>query len=400
VSKTVSIILPTYNRADTIVRAIESVQAQTFQDWELIVVDDGSTDGTAELIANLEPRMTLIRQENRGFTEARNVGIRASTGEYLAFLDSDDEFMPHHLELCVAFLEAHPDEQFVSTELIENFGHGRFVRHYRIETAEWFPQRARQVRSHMLDLPEGESDSYLRVYKSRERIDDWGCGIVERVGGGAETYLYRGSIFEYLRWGFLITITATVMRRTALEIVGLPQTRLSTGSDFHFMASLCRNFNANYLSIPTFIKHELNSEGKDLALSHVVTGASSLRFHKDLLHAWDELFWDDRPHENELTRLRGSMLFQTGVVALEAGERDEALRFLEEARTSRKGYWRAIALAGFIKCLPGPTASRQAWAALTRGSAACQELFRGQLTLWAFLRKAMTRIGVSRHKDS
>ncbi|HKE32113.1 MAG TPA: glycosyltransferase, partial [Candidatus Angelobacter sp.] len=56
---TVSIILPTYNRADTIVRAIESVQAQTFQDWELIVVDDGSTDGTAELIENLEPRMVL-----------------------------------------------------------------------------------------------------------------------------------------------------------------------------------------------------------------------------------------------------------------------------------------------------------------------------------------------------
>ena len=394
---TASIILPTYNRADTIVRAIESVQAQTFTDWELIVVDDGSTDGTAELIANLEPRMVLIRQENRGFTEARNVGIRASNGKYLAFLDSDDEFMPHHLELCVAFLEAHPEEQFVSTELIEDFGHGRLVRHYRIETGEWFPQRARKVGSHMLDLPPGEHDNYLRVYESRESIGDWGHSISERVGGD-DAYLYRGNIFEYLRWGFLITITATVMRRTALEIVGLPQARLSTGSDYHFMASLCRHFRANYLSLPTFIKHELNVEGKDLALSHVVTGASSLRFHKDLLRAWDELFWDDRPQRGDLIRLRGSMLFTTGVVALEAGERDEALRFLQEARASRQG-WKALALSTFIKCIPTPGASQRVWLALTRSSSALKEVLKGHLTVNELLRKAKGRIRTS-HREN
>src|SRR6202000_2278953 len=95
----VSIILPTYNRADTIMRAVRSVQAQTFQDWELIVVDDGSTDDTASLLAGVETRMVLTRQPNRGFTEARNAGIRAARGPYIAFLDSDDEFMPHHLEL-------------------------------------------------------------------------------------------------------------------------------------------------------------------------------------------------------------------------------------------------------------------------------------------------------------
>jgi len=396
VPTTVSIILPTYNRADTIVRAIESVQAQTFQDWELIVVDDGSTDGTAELIENLEPRMVLIRQENRGFTEARNVGIRASSGKYLAFLDSDDEFMPHHLELCVAFLEAHPDEQFVSTELIENFGHGRFVRHYRIETAEWFPHRAQQVGSHMLDLPPGEHDNYLRVYESRESIGDWGRSIVERVGGD-DAYLYRGNIFEYLRWGFLITITATVMRRTALESVGLPQARLATGSDFHFMASLCRSFKANYLSLPTFIKHELNTEGKDLALSHVVTGTSSFRFHKDLLHAWEELFWAGREPEDELVRLRGSMLFTTGVVALEAGARDEALRFLKEARASRQGYLKALALSAFVGCFPNPTLSQQAWLTLTRTSAAVKEFLSGHVTLWELMRKAKARVRPAGH---
>jgi glycosyltransferase involved in cell wall biosynthesis len=105
----VSIVMPAYNRADTILRAIRSVQEQTYQDWELIVVDDGSTDGTATLIEGMDPRMKVIRQENRGFVGARNTGLEASTGEYIAFLDSDDEWLPYHLELCIAFFEEFPE---------------------------------------------------------------------------------------------------------------------------------------------------------------------------------------------------------------------------------------------------------------------------------------------------
>jgi len=116
----VSVTSPTYNRADTILRAIESVQNQTLRDWELLVVDDGSTDDTAGLIAARyagEPRLKLIRQENHGVSAARNAGLRASSGKYLAFIDSDDEFLPHHLELESAFLESHPEENMVASEL-------------------------------------------------------------------------------------------------------------------------------------------------------------------------------------------------------------------------------------------------------------------------------------------
>src|SRR5262245_25465113 len=104
----VSVIVPTFNRADTIKRGIRSVQAQTFTDWELIVVDDGSTDNTVALIEGCDPRLKLIRQENQGTAGARNAGLHASAGSYIAFLDSDDEWLPHHLELCVGFLEALP----------------------------------------------------------------------------------------------------------------------------------------------------------------------------------------------------------------------------------------------------------------------------------------------------
>ena len=145
-------------------------------------MDDGSSDNTVSLIGNIDPRITLIRQDHRGFTEARNAGIRASVGQYLAFLDSDDEFLPHHLDLCTAFLEAFPDEQFISTELLEDFGRGVLVAHYRTETSEWYPKNAADIGSHMLDLPVGETDSYLRVYNRREQIGDWGRSIVEEVG--------------------------------------------------------------------------------------------------------------------------------------------------------------------------------------------------------------------------
>src|SRR5262244_3561534 len=148
----VSVIMPTFNRADTITRAIRSVQAQTFTDWELIVVDDGSTDNTAERIEGCDPRMKLIRQENQGTAGARNAGLRASSGSYIAFLDSDDEWLPHHLELSAGFLEAFPDEQFVTSELWEDPGRGRIVKHYCVEIEEYYPRMARKIGSRLLDL--------------------------------------------------------------------------------------------------------------------------------------------------------------------------------------------------------------------------------------------------------
>ena len=392
VSPKVSIILPTYNRADTILRAIRSVQSQTFQDWELIVVDDGSTDDTASLVDGIDPRLILIRQENRGFTEARNAGIRASKGDYLAFLDSDDEFLPNHLELCAAFLGEFPEDQFVSTELLENLGHGRIVNHYRMETSESYPRKAAEIESHMLDLPPGETDNYLRVYDSREPIGDWGRQIVERTGTVKDAFLYRGKIFEYLRWGFLITITATVIRRTALDVIGLPETRWSTGSDYHFMASLCRNFRTNYLSVPTFVKHELNAKGQIPALGHVVSGKTALTFMQDWERAWEDLFWVNRSSDPELVVLRGMREYWIAKVAVEFGERELALNCLKEARKSVPHFWKAIALESFIACFRRPELARKAWNAMNKAPYAAKQLLLGELSLRVFLRKALAQI--------
>jgi len=94
----VSVIIPTYNRAHLLGRAIESVLAQTFRDFELIVVDDGSTDCTGELLRSFGSSVRSVVQLNRGVSAARNHGIRVASGELLAFLDSDDEWLPDKLE--------------------------------------------------------------------------------------------------------------------------------------------------------------------------------------------------------------------------------------------------------------------------------------------------------------
>ena len=95
-----SIILPTYNRASFLKRSIGSVLAQTFADWELIVMDDGSRDQTKEVVTSFkDPRIRYFYQENRERSAARNNGIARAKGEWICFLDSDDAFMADHLEV-------------------------------------------------------------------------------------------------------------------------------------------------------------------------------------------------------------------------------------------------------------------------------------------------------------
>jgi glycosyltransferase involved in cell wall biosynthesis len=102
----VSVIIPTYNRARTIERAVNSVLGQSWEPIEIIVVDDGSTDRTADILTGYSDKIRLIRQKNQGPSAARNAGIKAAKGEIISFLDSDDSWLPEKMERQVRLLQA------------------------------------------------------------------------------------------------------------------------------------------------------------------------------------------------------------------------------------------------------------------------------------------------------
>ncbi|MEE8138400.1 MAG: glycosyltransferase family A protein [Thermoanaerobaculia bacterium] len=114
----VSVVIPTHNRAELLRRALRSVEGQSRPAGEVIVVDDGSDDGTGDLVRSQFPRVRYLWQQNRGVSAARNRGIEAATGRWIAFLDSDDEWRPQKLERQLAALAREPGYRVCHTDEI------------------------------------------------------------------------------------------------------------------------------------------------------------------------------------------------------------------------------------------------------------------------------------------
>lgn len=115
-----SVIMPVYNKADTVCAAVESVYAQTYDDFEIVMVDDGSCDGLEQALESLRsPKLRLIRQENGGVSVARNTGLSNARGEYVCFLDADDLWKPEHLETVAALMKKYPESRaFVTSHAV------------------------------------------------------------------------------------------------------------------------------------------------------------------------------------------------------------------------------------------------------------------------------------------
>ena len=138
-----SIIIPTYNRLPYLKRTLDSIWEQSFTDFEIIVVDDGSTDGTVDCLRGLGGRVKLLRQENRGPGAARNLGIEHARGEYIAFLDSDDLWFPWTLKTYAAIVEKTGSPAFISGN------HIRFSQEAAIEKVSESPLKFNFFRDYL-----------------------------------------------------------------------------------------------------------------------------------------------------------------------------------------------------------------------------------------------------------
>ena len=170
----VSVIIPTYNRAHLIGRAIDSALAQTRANDEIIVVDDGSTDATGSVVAAYADRVRYVRTRNCGAGAARNRGIREASRDLVAFLDSDDEWMPGKLELARSWLAARPDVLFVFSEFAVTDDAGRPRRrhliHWHRDPRSWDEILGPGVTySSVARLPDGIPDFRVHVGSLYER---------------------------------------------------------------------------------------------------------------------------------------------------------------------------------------------------------------------------------------
>ena len=156
---TVSVIIPTYNRALIIKDAIQSVLNQTYSDYEIIVVDDGSTDNTNNVINDFRSRsekVHYIYQENKGRSAARNLGIRAARGDYVAFLDSDDMFLPEKLPVQVMALENNLDFGMVFSHVLRMDEHGNIlhdISHGREKLTGWIYPELLFIKKNIITIP-------------------------------------------------------------------------------------------------------------------------------------------------------------------------------------------------------------------------------------------------------
>ncbi len=137
-----SVVIPTYNRGHLLTGAVNSVLAQSCRDFELLIIDDGSTDNTREIVAQIDDhRVRCIMRKNGGGSAARNTGIDAAKGKFIAFLDADDHFTPNHLANALPFLASAPNT-CIFTRIIVNRGHGiTFLK----------PPRAPRTNEHIAD---------------------------------------------------------------------------------------------------------------------------------------------------------------------------------------------------------------------------------------------------------
>jgi hypothetical protein len=298
------------------------------------VIDQSPTAETADVFERLrEPWLRVLFQEDHGVANARNTGLRSVRGELVAFLDSDDEWLPHHLELMSAFFDAFPEESLATAEWAEPEGATGAALHPWVELSEWYPCEAARVGSARFTAAAPGGDPYLRVFSDGHPIGAWADPAL--AGKSAERpWHYRGNVFEDWRWGPLAALEATVLRRELVDALGLFDDTFLLASDFPWLARACERAPLNLLASPSTRKHQLTQRGRLPREGHLVSAKNAVTFHEEVLRAVRALYASRLPDDAELRALLGLRHHLAGEWAAFRGDRARALAHFEQALVS------------------------------------------------------------------
>jgi glycosyltransferase involved in cell wall biosynthesis len=272
----VSVLIPTYNRAHCICNAIDSVLAQTFTNVEIVVVDDGSKDETPEVMAREyqhEPRVRYLRQQNGGVSAARNHGLRHCRGEFVAFLDSDDVWLPWKLELQVACFRRFPDAVLTWTDMQAINAAGD------VTCERYLPKMYRAYRWFT------KND----LFTESVPLDELCPGLADMVG---PLRAWKGEIYSQMIMGNLVHTSTVMDRRDIVQQVGWFDEKLRRGGeDYDFHIRACKLGPVVFVDAP-LIKYQTGvadqitvyAESVNMAMPYLHTITRELRANRDKIH--------------------------------------------------------------------------------------------------------------------
>jgi glycosyltransferase involved in cell wall biosynthesis len=333
--ETVSVVIPTYNRAYCVPRAIDSALHQTHSDVELIVVDDGSTDDTGQVIARRygdEPRVRYVRQDNGGVCAARNHGFRLATGA-VALLDSDDAWLPWKLELQLACLRAAPGAGMIWTDMAAVDPEGK-VSHERYLRLMYGAYRY---------FPSNEA-----LFGESRPLREVAPALADVVG---ENRLFVGDIFSAMVMGSLVHTSTVLLRRERRDRVGgFDESLAPSGEDYDFHLRTCREGPVAFADVPSLhyqlgLPDRLTRFNLPVARNFLRTVEGALRRDRDRI---------DLPPRMIRTVLHEAHRW-LGEEQLEVGARWEAARHFASALRQRPTPRSAAMLAWAL--VPSPVAS-------------------------------------------
>ncbi|MEW6620095.1 MAG: glycosyltransferase, partial [bacterium] len=268
---TISIIIPTYNAENFLPQAINSVVEQTYQDIEIIVVDDGSTDNTKRIIEPFMDKIYYIYKDNGGSASARNVGIKSAKGEYIAFLDADDIWLPQKLELQINLFRQCQEIDWIHTNLM------------------------------LID----ESGNIIGV----RRVSD----------------TLSGNIFKTLFMENWVLTSSVMVKKDCFKMIGMFDEALSRTEDYDFWLRLAHHYKCGYLEQP-LVKYRIHPTQKIKKIDRLffdekaiiektiqnfpeIAGKSKLRYGK-LYFTWGRRYFEIGELQNAKKKFKIALTYQ------------------------------------------------------------------------------------------